>query len=154
MKPSGRRYSFFLTWPTRLNVDGKRNALTEIKGVGRRYSNLVCKEKRMWISTSASGPETSTLTSSSALWRSSKTPHSPRSLHFRRQELAILSNGVHSNLRDSDGLDSKLRGDLERLKNIHTYRGLRHYWGPRVRGPRTKTTDRRGKTVGVAKQRE
>lgn len=30
------------------------------------------------------------------------------------------------------------------------HRGLRHYWGLTVRGQHTKTTGRRGKTVGTA----
>lgn len=33
------------------------------------------------------------------------------------------------------------------------HRGLRHYWGLRVKGQKTKTTGRRGRTVGVAKKR-
>ena len=45
----------------------------------------------------------------------------------------------------SNTLDSKLRDDLERLKKIRVHRGLRHYWGLRVRGQHTKTTGRRGK---------
>lgn len=53
----------------------------------------------------------------------------------------------------SNQVDSKLRDDLERLKRIRNHRGLRHYWGIRVRGQHTKTTGRRGKTVGVAKGR-
>jgi small subunit ribosomal protein S18e len=31
-------------------------------------------------------------------------------------------------------VDNKLREDLERLKKIRAHRGLRHYWGIRVRG--------------------
>ena len=50
-------------------------------------------------------------------------------------------------------LDNKLREDLERLKKIRAHRGLRHYWGVRVRGQHTKTTGRRGKTVGVSKKK-
>jgi ribosomal protein S13 len=70
----------------------------------------------------------------------------------------------------SNGVDSKLREDLERLKKIRAHRGLRHFWGLRVRGQHTKTTGmspgtylhvlnshfpqgRRGKTVGVSKKR-
>ena len=45
------------------------------------------------------------------------------------KNLQILSNGV----------DSKLRDDLEHLK-IRAHRGLRHFWGLRVRGQHTKTT--------------
>lgn len=40
----------------------------------------------------------------------------------------------------SNAVDSKLRDDLERLKKIRAHRGLRHYWGLRVRGQHTKTT--------------
>jgi small subunit ribosomal protein S18e len=50
-------------------------------------------------------------------------------------------------------LDNKLREDLERLKKIRAHRGLRHYWGLRTRGQHTKTTGRRGRTVGVSKKK-
>ncbi len=40
----------------------------------------------------------------------------------------------------ANALDSKLRDDIERLKKIRAHRGLRHYWGLRVRGQHTKTT--------------
>ena len=42
----------------------------------------------------------------------------------------------------SNAVDSKIRDDLERLKKIRAHRGLRHYWGLRVRGQHTKTTGR------------
>merc|ERR1712071_241519 len=50
-------------------------------------------------------------------------------------------------------LENKLREDLERLKKIRAHRCLRHYWGLRVRGQHTKTTGRRGRTVGVSKKK-
>ena len=53
----------------------------------------------------------------------------------------------------SNTLDMKLREDLERLKKIRAHRGLRHYWGLRVRGQKTKTTGRKGRTVGVSKKK-
>lgn len=34
----------------------------------------------------------------------------------------------------SNNVDSKLRDDIERLKKIRAHRGIRHYWGLRVRG--------------------
>jgi ribosomal protein S13 len=39
------------------------------------------------------------------------------------------------------------------LPHASNHRGLRHYWGLRVKGQHTKTTGRRGKTVGVAKKK-
>merc|ERR1719291_610215 len=52
---------------------------------------------------------------------------------------------VYANL-----LDAKMRESLERLWKCRAHRGLRHGWGVRVRGQKTCTTGRHGKTVGVA----
>ncbi len=49
----------------------------------------------------------------------------------------------------SNGLQAKLREDLERMKKMRLHRGLRHYWGIRVRGQHTKTTGRNSKAVGM-----
>ena len=46
-------------------------------------------------------------------------------------------------------LDTKLRDDLERLRKIRAHRGIRHMFGLKVRGQRTKTTNRHGRTMGV-----
>uniref|UniRef100_A0A8D1X6T7 Small ribosomal subunit protein uS13 n=1 Tax=Sus scrofa TaxID=9823 RepID=A0A8D1X6T7_PIG len=52
----------------------------------------------------------------------------------------------------ANGLDNKLHEDVERLKKIRAHRGLRHFWGLRVGGQHTKTTGRRGHTMGVSKK--
>ena len=49
--------------------------------------------------------------------------------------------------------ESKLREDLERLKKKKPTLSLRRYWGLRVRGQHTKTTGRKGCTVGVSKKK-
>lgn len=53
-----------------------------------------------------------------------------------------IVDGKHQHIL-ANGLDSKLREDLERLKKIKAHRGLRHFWGLRVRGQHTKTTGER-----------
>ncbi len=50
-------------------------------------------------------------------------------------------------------LDFKKREDLDRLRKMRSHRGMRHYFGLRVRGQHTKTTGRRGRTVGVSKKK-
>ncbi|KAG0500776.1 hypothetical protein HPP92_000848 [Vanilla planifolia] len=103
------------------NVDGKKKimfALTSIKGIGRRFANIVCKKADV-------------------------------DMNKRKKD---YKDGRYSQVV-SNALDMKLRDDLERLKKIRNHRGLRHYWGLRVRGQHTKTTGRRGKTVGVSKKR-
>mmetsp|Transcript_30978 Transcript_30978/g.23040 ORF Transcript_30978/g.23040 Transcript_30978/m.23040 type:complete len:83 (+) Transcript_30978:272-520(+) len=53
----------------------------------------------------------------------------------------------------SNNLDTKLREDLERLKKIKCNRGLRHYHGHKVRGQKTKSTGRTGRTLGVVRKK-
>ena len=42
---------------------------------------------------------------------------------------------------------------LTRQHACRNHRGLRHYWGLRVKGQHSKTTGRRGRTVGVSKKK-
>ena len=49
--------------------------------------------------------------------------------------------------------DRVLRDDLNRLKKIRCYRGIRHEQGQKVRGQRTRANGRSGMTVGVMKKR-
>ena len=46
-----------------------------------------------------------------------------------------------------------MREDLERMTKMKVHKGLRHYFGLRVRGQHTCSTGRRGKTVGVSKKK-
>jgi ribosomal protein S13 len=46
-------------------------------------------------------------------------------------------------------LIAAVRGDIERLKKIRAHRGIRHYWGHRVRGQHTGSTGRKGKVLGM-----
>ncbi|KAJ2887644.1 ribosomal 40S subunit protein S18B [Coemansia asiatica] len=134
------------------NVDGNVNimyALTKIKGVGRRYSNLVLKKADIDLTKRAG----------------------ELSVEEHERIVEIIQNPLQYKIpawflnkqRDhTDGsttqlvannVDIQLRNDLERLKKIRSHRGIRHYWGLRVRGQHTKTTGRRGRTVGVTKKK-
>lgn len=53
----------------------------------------------------------------------------------------------------SNNLDTKYREDMERLKKVRNHRGLRHFWGLKVKGQHTKSTGRTGKTLGVTKKK-
>ncbi|KAJ5976344.1 ribosomal 40S subunit protein S18B [Penicillium waksmanii] len=134
------------------NVDGKEKimfALTQIKGVGRRYSNLVCKKADVDLSKRAGELTTEELERIVTILQT-PTQYKIPSWFLNRQR--DITDGKDSQVV-SNALDSKLRDDLERLKKIRSHRGLRHYWGLRVRGQHTKTTGRRGRTVGVSKKK-
>jgi len=134
------------------NIDGKGKiafALTKIKGCGRRYSHLVCKKADIDVKKRAgelNEAEVERILSILQNPRSFKIPD-----WFLNRQKDIIDGKTSQVL--SNGLDNKLREDIERLKKIRAHRGLRHYWGVRVRGQHTKTTGRHGRTVGVASRK-
>jgi hypothetical protein len=46
-----------------------------------------------------------------------------------------------------------MQAAFEHVVFIRAHRGLRHGWGLRVRGQKTCTTGRKGRTVGVARKK-
>merc|ERR1712154_201274 len=133
------------------NIDGGRKvafAMTSIKGIGRRFATLVKKadvdmNKRAGELTEEEVEKIMTIVANP---RQYKIPD----WFLNRQKDVV--DGKYSQVM-SNALDNKLREDLERMKKIRVHRGLRHYWGLRVRGQHTKTTGRRGRTVGVSKKK-
>lgn len=134
------------------NIDGRHKvmfALTAIKGCGRRFSNLVLKKADVDLNKRAgelSNEEIDRIVTIIQNPRQFKIPD----WFLNRQK--DFKDGKYSQLI-SNQLDGKLREDLDRMRKIRCHRGLRHFWGLRVRGQRTKTTGRRGRTVGVSKKK-
>ncbi|GAB5585457.1 ribosomal 40S subunit protein S18B [Umbelopsis nana] len=134
------------------NVDGKNKimvALTSIKGVGRRYANIACKKADVDLNKRAGELSNEELERIVTILQNPSQYKIPNWFLNRQKDIV---DGKYSQVL-SNGLDNKMREDLERLKKIRAHRGLRHYWGLRVRGQHTKTTGRRGRTVGVSKKK-
>ena len=134
------------------NIDGKRKipfALTAVKGVGRRYAHIVCKKASV-DQTKRAGELTDDEVEKVLTVMSNPRQYKIPDWFLNRQK--DIKDGKYSQVM-SNILDSKIREDLERLKKIRVHRGLRHFWGLRVRGQHTKTTGRRGRTVGVSKKK-
>ena len=45
------------------------------------------------------------------------------------------------------------RNDIDRLKKLRSYRGVKHAVGHKVRGQRTKSTGRGGRSLGVSRKK-
>ncbi|KAG0027415.1 ribosomal 40S subunit protein S18B [Podila clonocystis] len=134
------------------NVEGKTKimfAMTNIKGVGRRYANLVCKKADIDLKKRA-GELTNEELERLVTIMQNPTQYKVPQWFLNRQKNFV--DGKYTQLL-ANGLDNQMREDLERLKKIRAHRGLRHYWGVRVRGQHTKTTGRRGRVVGVSKKK-
>ena len=63
-----------------------------------------------------------------------------------------LETGKDMHLLSSD-LVLRTKMDIDLMKKIKSWKGYRHAYGLKVRGQRTRTTGRTGKTVGVSKKR-
>lgn len=135
------------------NVDGKRQlmyALTQIKGIGRRYANLLCKKVGLNPYVRAGGLSPEQLEQLNDIIEHPENYKIPRWFVNRPRE---FTNDGFSHVYGST-LDITLRDDLTRLKKIKSERGLRHAWGTKVRGQHTKSTGRGGKSVGVAAKKK
>ncbi|ODV96768.1 hypothetical protein PACTADRAFT_39929 [Pachysolen tannophilus NRRL Y-2460] len=128
------------------NVDGRIKimyALTTIRGVGRRYANLVCKKADVDLAKRA-GELTQEELERIVTIMQNPTQYKIPAWFLNRQRDIVDGKDYHVL---ANNMESKLRDDLERLKKIRAHRGIRHYWGLKVRGQHTKTTSRRGKRV-------
>jgi len=134
------------------NVEGKQKivfALTAIQGIGRRFSTLICKCADIDSRKRAGEFTPDELDKVVNILQNPLQYKIPKWFLNRQKD---FKDGSYSQAT-STSLDSKLRDDLERLKKIRSHRGLRTHWGLRVRGQHTKTTGRKGRTVGVSKKK-
>merc|ERR1712032_269653 len=134
------------------NLDGKVKvmfALTSIKGVGRRFSNICCKKAEVDLNKRAGELTAEEVERLVTIVQNPRQFKVPDWMLNRKKD---VKDGKFGQVV-SNTLDMELRDDLERMKKIRAHRGLRHYRGLRVRGQHTKTTGHKGKTVGVSKKK-
>jgi small subunit ribosomal protein S13 len=131
------------------DLDGELNvgrALKKIKGIGFVFSRAICT-----ISGIAPEKKIGTLSEEELkkLEDCIKNPAElPKWLLNRRKD---WESGIDAHLVGSS-LDLRKREDINLLKRIRSYRGIRHELGLPVRGQRTRSSFRTQKTVGVTKK--
>lgn len=130
------------------NVDGRKKvvyALTAIPGVGRRISNLICKKAEVDLTKRAGELSPEEIERVVGILQNPSAFHIPDWMVNRKKDRTD-GKSYHC---VSNQIANKLREDLEALKKVRAHRGLRHYWGIKVRGQHTGTTGRgRVYTVG------
>ncbi len=131
------------------DLEGKRSvtyALTGIKGISRRLAKIISVNSGVDPCATIGylkDPEIEKLQSSV----DSITSIIPPWMVNRQNE--ILS-GEDRHLIGTDVLLG-LNEDLNIMKKMRSYKGVRHERGLRVRGQRTRSTGRKGRTVGVTR---
>merc|ERR1712046_315814 len=133
------------------NVDGRQKipfAITQIRGVGRRFANMVCKKAEIDLNKRA-GELTNEEIDKIVAVIQNPLQFLPSWFVNRKKD---VKDGKTSHVY-ANHLEMKMRESLEKLWKVRAHRGLRHGWGLRVRGQKTCTTGRHGKTVGVARKK-
>ena len=134
------------------DIDGQENllqGLTRIRGVGLRLSRAIITKLAMDPS-QRFGYLTDT-----QIKKIEKIIKDPVASDFpdwyvNRPRDRMSGKMLH--LTGSD-LDLAHRSDIDRLRRIKSWRGIRHSLGLRVRGQHTRTTGRGGMAVGVSRKK-
>lgn len=135
------------------NIEGKRKvwvALTSIRGIGRRMAILVCKKAEIDISRRAGELTPEECEKVATIIQSPEKFKIPTFFMNRQRD---FKEGLDRHI-SSNAIDSFMREDIERLKKIRCNRGLRHFWGYKLRGQHTKTTGRYGLQAHLAKMKK
>ncbi len=133
------------------DVDGTLRieyALTKIKGISLSLANAILKKTGVSPDKRAGFLTETEIERIEEIIKDPAKGGLPSWLLNRRKE---LETGKDLHLVSAD-LVLKTKMDIERMKEIKTWRGYRHAYGLKVRGQRTKTTGRAGKALGVKKK--
>ena len=133
------------------NLEGKRKvayAITAIRGIGPRISHLICKIAKVDLRARAGEIGEETWEHITNIINNPGSFGAPDWFLNRRNDYRDSGN-LHIS---SNNLDIKIREDIERMKKIRQHRGLRHHWLLKVRGQHTKSTGRRGVSIGVVRK--
>ncbi|HJT46634.1 MAG TPA: 30S ribosomal protein S13 [Nitrososphaeraceae archaeon] len=122
-------------------------ALSEIRGVGYNYSQVLLQSLNINPNIRVGFITDRELTDVEAAVKNPSKSGVPEWYLNRRKD---IDTGSHQHLITSD-LDFAISNDIDREKNVMSWRGYRHMFGLRVRGQCTRTTGRRGGAVGVKK---
>lgn len=121
--------------------------LTHIKGVGYNFANAIIGALGLNPNSNIGFLTESQVESIEKTLKDPTTVKFPSWLLNRRKD---VETGATTHLITSD-VAFTVRNDIEREKLSNSWRGFRHTYGLKVRGQRTRTTGRKGASVGVKK---
>ncbi len=133
------------------DLDGEKPieyALTQIKGIGTRISDAIISKTGLNPSEKIGNlsDEEISMLEKSVEEISDGLP----SWMFNRQHDRDTGDDLHIY---STNIGTYLRDDVNRLKKIRSYRGIRHERRLKVRGQRTRSNGRKGLSLGVTKKK-
>ncbi len=133
------------------DLDGEKTviiAIQGVKGVGNRVADIIVKKVGVARNEKIGNVSDEKIEAMEQLI-STYADFAP-SWAINRQNDLETGDDMHVVGIDQDMM---LKDDINRMKMIKTYRGVRHETGQKVRGQRTRSNGRTGLTLGVMRQR-
>jgi len=133
------------------DLDGNKDiviALTSIKGVGMRTAEIIARMAGIPRSVKVGDlPETKTDELEKLV-----NEYSEKVPHWIVNRQSDWSTGADMHLVGVD-VELNRRDDINLMRMIRSYRGVRHETGQKVRGQRTRSNGRTGMTMGVIRKK-
>jgi small subunit ribosomal protein S13 len=123
-------------------------AVTKIKGVSLSLANAIMKKAGINPDLRVGFLTESEINKIEEIIKEPAKYNMPNWLFNRRKD---EETGKNVHLISAD-LVLRTKMDIDQAKEIRSWRGYRHAYGLKVRGQRTKTTGRAGKSLGVKKK--
>jgi small subunit ribosomal protein S13 len=134
------------------DIDGQENilqGLTRIRGVGLRLSKAILNKLEIDPYDRLGFMTEETVARIEELVKNPVAAKMPE-WYINRPRDRLSGRMLH--LTGAD-LQFASRSDIDRLKRIKSWRGIRHSLGLKVRGQHTRTTGRAGMAVGVSRKK-
>lgn len=129
------------------------NALRQVKGVGQNlsnvFANVISKEMKISKDVQIGKLSEEQVEKIEEMIKNPARYKIPSYLYNRRKD---LETGKDVHVAGPD-VTFTTRNDVERHKTLYTWRGYRHAYGQKVRGQGTRTSGRKGLTMGVMKSK-
>jgi small subunit ribosomal protein S13 len=133
------------------DLDGTRPiivGLTYIKGISNTMSKAVCTLSGIETNRRLSSLKEDEIAKIEKIIKDPLAAGMPRWMVNRRNDRAT---GKDMHFSGSD-VDVATRFDVQRMVDLKTYKGVRHMLGLPVRGQRTRSSFRKGRSVGVVRK--
>ena len=150
-RPSNFREKVFFR-KLRSQVDGNAKAehgLTQIRGIGKRFAQAIVMIAKIDPNLRIGAITEKDLNKIEEIILDPITYGIPTWMVNRKNDL-VTGENLHI---IGNRLELSVRRDIDRMKRIRSYKGVRHHRGLKVRGQRTKSTGRHGLVVGVMRKK-
>lgn len=151
IRPKNFREQVYFT-KLRARVDGNAKieySLTQIRGIGRRFAQAILRVSGIDPSLRLGALPEKDITKLEEIIIDPINNGIPNWMANRKKDLRT-GGDIHI---IGNPLELTVKRDIDRMKRIKSYKGVRHHSNLKVRGQRTKSTGRHGLVIGVIRKK-